>query len=131
MTATGEPAMGIVSMIGIALAEPAIRLHRSAADGAAPFRRRLRRAKPPAFLAAPPAGMVAMAACASARCRGRGTGRLGQAARLVAPACVEPLAERRKNDRAEAEAIGEAAGRPSMRFVAVESVTRQASAQSS
>jgi transposase len=46
---------------------------------------------------------------------------------LIAPIYVKPFAKRNKNDAADAEAIAEAAGRPTMRFVAVKSVEKQAS----
>ena len=47
---------------------------------------------------------------------------------LIAPAYVKPFVKRRKNDAADAEAICEAAQRPSMRFVLVKSEAQQAAA---
>jgi transposase len=38
---------------------------------------------------------------------------------LIPPAYVKPFVKRQKNDAAGAEAIAEAASRPTMRFVAV------------
>jgi len=38
--------------------------------------------------------------------------------KLIPPACVKPFVKRQKNDMADAEAIAEAAARPTMRFVA-------------
>ena len=46
--------------------------------------------------------------------------------RLIPPAYVKPFVKRRKNDLADAEAIAEAAQRPTMRFVAVKSEDSQA-----
>jgi transposase len=46
---------------------------------------------------------------------------------LIPPAYVKPFVKRQKNDMADAEAICEAAQRPTMRFVAVKSDTKQAS----
>ncbi|TIR99921.1 MAG: IS110 family transposase, partial [Mesorhizobium sp.] len=43
--------------------------------------------------------------------------RLGHEPRLIAPAYVKPFVKRQKNDVADAEAIVEAAQRPTMRFV--------------
>ena len=40
---------------------------------------------------------------------------------------MKPFVKRNKNDAADAEAIAEAASRPTMRFVAVKSVEKQAS----
>jgi transposase len=45
--------------------------------------------------------------------------------RLVPAAYVKPFVKRQKNDRADAEAIAEAASRPTMRFVAVKSMETQ------
>jgi transposase len=47
-------------------------------------------------------------------------------ARLIAPAYVKPFVKRQKNDAADAEAICEAAQRPSMRFVSVKTEEQQA-----
>ena len=85
-TATEEASVGNVSMIGIDLAEHVFQLHGSAADGTVLFRRKLRREKLLDFLAAQPACVVAMEACASAYSWGREIGRLGHEVRLVAPA---------------------------------------------
>jgi transposase len=48
--------------------------------------------------------------------------------RLIPPAYVKPFVKRQKNDAADAEAICEAAQRPTMRFVAVKSEESQAAA---
>jgi transposase len=45
---------------------------------------------------------------------------------LIAPAYVKPFIKRQKNDAADAEAICEAAQRPSMRFVPVKTEEQQA-----
>jgi len=45
---------------------------------------------------------------------------------LIPPAYVKPFVKRQKNDMADAEAICEAAQRPTMRFVAVKSAEAQA-----
>jgi transposase len=52
--------------------------------------------------------------------------RRGQLPRLVPPQYVKPYVKRGKNDRNDAEAICEAAGRPGMHFVPVKSLTQQA-----
>jgi len=46
--------------------------------------------------------------------------------RLIPPQYAKPYVKRGKNDRNDAEAICEAAGRPGMHFVPVKSVTQQA-----
>ena len=119
--------MGEVSIIGIDLAKHVFQLHGAAADGRVVFRRRVRREKLLAFFDAQPACDVVMEACRRALL-GAEIGGLGHRVRLVAPAYVKPFVKRQKNDAADAEAIVEAAQRPTMRFVAVKSAERQASA---
>src|SRR5919202_217491 len=91
------------------------------------FRKRLRRQQVLSFFAAQPRCRVAMAACGSAHYWGREIGKLGHEVRLIAPAYVKPFVKRQKNDMADAEAICEAAQRPTMRFVTVKSEAKQAS----
>ena len=55
-------------------------------------------------------------------------GALGHEVRLIAPVYVKPFVRRQKNDAADAEAISEAAVRPTMRFVAVKTEEQQARA---
>ena len=47
---------------------------------------------------------------------------------MIPPAYVKPFVKRQKNDAADAEAIAEAASRPTMRFVAVKTEEQQARA---
>lgn len=54
--------------------------------------------------------------------------KLGHSTRLIAAHYVKPFVKRQKNDAADAEAICEAAQRPTMRFVTVKSEEKQASA---
>src|SRR6202000_2438122 len=70
---------------------------------------------------------VALEACGGAHHWARQFTRLGHEVRLIPPAYVKPFAKRQKNDAIDAEAICEAAQRPSMRFVAVKSEEQQAS----
>ena len=69
-----------------------------------------------------------MEACASAHYWGREIMALGHEVRLVPPIYVKPFVKRQKNDEADAEAICEAAQRPTMRFVAVKGEEQQARA---
>src|ERR671916_1952974 len=71
---------------------------------------------------------IGMEACSSSHHWAREIGRLGHAIRLIPPAYVKPFVKRQKNDAADAEAICEAAQRPTMRFVAPKSEQTQAAA---
>ena len=69
-----------------------------------------------------------MEACATAHGWGREFEKLGHDVRLIPPVYVKPFVKRQKNDAADAEAIVEAALRPTMRFVAVKTEDQQARA---
>lgn len=114
------------TIIGIDLAKRTFQLHGAAADGTVVFRKKLSRERVLSFLAAQPAATVALEACASAHHWGREIATLGHAVRLVPPIYVKPFVKRQKNDAADAEAIAEAASRPTMRFVAVKTTEQQA-----
>src|SRR6056297_2271331 len=120
--------MNEVSIIGLDLAKNVFQAHGAGAEGSVIFRRRLSRAQLLTFLAGQPPCLVAMEACASAHHWGRAISDLGHDLRLIPPAYVKPFVKRQKNDMADAEAIAEAASRPTMRFVAVKSEAQQAAA---
>jgi transposase len=110
------------------LAKSVFQVHGADASGAVLFRKKLRRHQVLTFFAAQPSCTVAMEACASSHHWAREIGRLGHAVRLIPPAYVKPFVKRQKNDAADAEAICEAAQRPTMRFVAPKSEQAQAAA---
>ena len=117
-----------VSIIGLDLAKRRLQAHGARADGGVAFRKTLSRDKVLAFLAERPRCVVAMEACGSAHHWGRAIGALGHEVRLIAPIYVKPFVRRQKNDAADAEAICEAAVRPTMRYVAVKTEEQQARA---
>ena len=120
--------MAEATIIGIDLAKRVFQLHGAAADGSVVFRKKLSRAQLLVFLARVPACTVAMEACATAHHWGREVERLGHAVRLIPPIYVKPFIKRQKNDAADAEAIAEAASRPTMRFVVVKTEEQQSRA---
>ena len=116
------------NVIGIDLAKNTFQVHGAKADGSVAYRKKLSRAKLLGFLAARPRCVVAMEACASAHYWGREIMALGHEVRLVPPVYVKPFVKRHKNDAADAEAITEAAQRPTMHFVEVKTKGQQARA---
>ncbi len=116
-----------VSIIGLDLAKNVFQAHGARRDGSTAFRKKISRAKLLSFFDSIPRCVVAMEACASSHHWARQIGALGHEVRLIAPIYVKPFVKRNKNDAADAEAIAEAAGRPTMRFVAVKSAEKQAS----
>ena len=117
-----------VAIIGLDLAKRVFQLHGARADGSVAFRKKLPRAQVTTFLAKLPRCIVALEACATAHFWARTIGALGHDVRLVPPAYVKPFVKRQKNDAADAEAIAEAASRPTMRFVEPKTERQQARA---
>lgn len=117
-----------VTTIGLDIAKHVFHAHGADASGRAVFSKRISRSGLLAFFGRQPRCVVALEACAGAHHWGRELQRLGHDVRLIPPAYVKPFVKRQKNDATDAEAICEAAQRPSMRFVAVKSEEQQASA---
>lgn len=117
--------MSAVSTIGLDLAKNVFQFHCSDVSGTVTLRKKPRRDQVPKFFATQPACTVAMEACASSHHWGREIAKLGHQIRLIAPAYVKPFVKRQKNDAADAEAICEAAQRPTMRFVLIKTEEQQ------
>lgn len=118
--------MTSISTIGLDLAKGVFQVHGADASGAPVLKRRLRRDAVLGFFAELAPCVVAMEACASAYYWAREIARFGHETKLIAAHYVKPFVKRQKNDAADAEAICEAAQRPTMRFVAIKSAERQA-----
>jgi len=93
-----------------------------------PLRVNLRRAQLLRFFARRPRTVVALEACGGSHYWARKLSALGHEVRVVPPQYVKPYVKRGKNDRNDAEAICEAAGRPGMRFVMIKTEDQQARA---
>ena len=110
-----------VATIGIDLGKNSCSLAGLDDTGAVVLRRRFTRERLVAFLAGQPACVVAMEACCGAHHLGRVFAAQGHEVRLMSPEYVQPYVKAQKNDDRDAEAIAEAATRPTMRFVALKS----------
>lgn len=117
-----------VSIVGLDLAKRVFQVHGATSNGRVVCRRKLSRGQLQAFFAQLPPCVVAMEACATAHFWAREISALGHEVRLVPPAYVKPFVKRQKNDAADAEAIAEAASRPTMRFVEPKTPKQQARA---
>src|SRR6516225_8039169 len=102
-----EPSMGEVTTIGLDLAKHVFQVHGVDAEGGTVLRKQLRRAQVLAFFSRLPPCLVGLEACATAQ-------------------YVKAYIKRNKHDAADAEAICEAVGRPTMRFVPVKTADQQA-----
>lgn len=115
-----------ITIVGVDLAKNVFQIHAANAEGRAIVRKRLPRTRFLAFMSALAPCIVAMEACATSHYWAREVGALGHDVWLIPPIYVKPFVKRQKNDANDAEAITEAALRPSMRTVAVKSPEQQA-----
>jgi transposase len=108
-----------VAVLGIDLGKTSCSVVGLDETGRVVLRRRMRRETVIAFAAKLPACVVAMEACCGAHHMGRALAAQGHEVRLISPEYVRPYVKAQKNDDRDAEAIAEAATRPTMRFVAL------------
>jgi transposase len=118
--------MSKIKRIGLDTSKAVFTLHCVDESGKAVLRTNLRRAQMVTFFKNLAPAEIALEACASSHHWARELTALGHEVRLIPPQYVKPFVKRAKNDRNDAEAICEAAGRPGMRFVPVKTTTQQA-----
>jgi transposase len=115
-----------ISTLGLDIAKHVFQIHGVDDDGKVVVRRRIRRSEVLAFFSRQSPAVVGMEACATSHYWARELEALGHEVRLMPAQYVKPYVKRQKNDATDAEAICEAVGRPSMRFVPVKSAEQQA-----
>ena len=111
-------------MLAIDLAKQSFHVHGISADGEIVSRRVGRQGLPSLVVKLAPA-VIAMEACATAHYWGRLFMAAGHEVRLINPHFVKPFVRGSKNDAVDAEAIFDAASRPTMRFVPVKTEEQQ------
>ncbi len=114
-----------VVLCGLDIAKYIFVLHGVDKQGNTVVRKSLHRTKVLGFFAQLPACTIGIEACGGAHYWARELGKQGHEVRLINAAFVTPYRRKNKNDANDAEAICEAIGRPSMRFVAVKSEGQQ------
>ena len=115
-----------IMVLGIDLGKNSCSLAGLDENGGVVLRRRMRPDTIASFASKLPACTIAVEACCGAHHMGRLLAAQGHAVRLmspeyVGPCVVGPYVKARKNDERDAEAIAEAAMRPTMRFVELKS----------
>lgn len=110
-----------IVMIGIDLGKNSCSAAALDERGAVVLRRRMRSGSVVEFAAKHAPCTVAMEACCGAHYLGRQLLAQGHTVKLMPPEYVRPYVKAQKNDDRDAEAIAEAATRPTMRFVELKS----------
>jgi len=118
--------MSDITRIGVDTSKAVFTLHGVDATNRPVLRMNLRRGQVIPFFRKLPPTIVALEACGSSHYWAREIAALGHTVRLVPPQYVKPYVKRSKNDRIDAEAICEAAGRPGMHFVPAKTAQQQA-----
>ena len=110
-----------VAVLGIDLGKNSCSVAGLDGTGRVVLRRRLSRDGVVRLASSLPDCVVAMEACCGAHHLGRVLRDQGHEVRLMSPEYVQPYVKAQKNDERDAEAIAEAATRPTMRFVDLKS----------
>jgi transposase len=110
-----------IAVLGIDLGKNSCSMVGLDGSGKVILRRRMQRKTIVAVAAKLSPCIIAMEACCGAHHLGRVLAAQGHTIRLMSPEYVRPYVKAQKNDDRDAEAIAEAATRPTMRFVALKS----------
>ena len=114
-----------VALLSIDLAKNIFQLYGVDERGHQVLSRRVSRNKLLEAVVCLPCCRIVMEACGGAHYWARRFSAMGHCVQIIAPRFVKPFAKSKKNDRNDAEAIVEAASRPTMRYVAINSVQQQ------
>jgi transposase len=114
-----------INMLGIDIAKNTFQLHGADDNGKMILKKRLSRPELAAYIANVPSCIIVMESCGGANYWARVFQRSGHQVKLISPQFVKPFVQTNKNDANDAQAIVEAASRPSMRFVPIKQVEQQ------
>jgi transposase len=114
-----------ITTIGLDIAISVFHLYAVNKMGRFVNKKQLKRAQLLRYFARLEPCVIAMEACGGANHWARQMQALGHEVKLIAPQYVKPYVKGNKNDYNDAEAIAEAAQRPTMRFVPIKCVEQQ------
>lgn len=114
-----------ITLVAIDLAKNVFQLHGVDSRGRPVLRKQVSRSKLAAVIANIPPCRVVMEACGGSHYWARRFQAMGHEVQLIAAQYVKPFVKSQKNDRTDAEAIAEAASRPTMRYVPIKRVEQQ------
>jgi transposase len=114
-----------LNTVAVDLAKKVFHLVGSDTTGKILWRKRLSRNALTPFIAQLPPILIGIEACGGAHYWARRFREHGHEVRLMAPQFVKPFVKSNKNDMRDAEGIGEAVTRPTMRFVPIKDIDQQ------
>ena len=114
-----------IDVLGIDIAKNTFQLHGVDSAGKMILKKRLPRAKLTAYVANLPICTIVMEACGGANYWARTFTQFGHKVKLISPQFVKPFVKTNKNDANDAQAIVDAASRPTMHFVPIKQVEQQ------
>jgi len=114
-----------ITRLGIDLAKNMFQVCAVNERGHVLFNKKLKREQLPTFMANTPDCEVILEACGSSSYWAQVFTGYGHNVKLINPAYVRPFVKTNKNDAADAEALCEAAARPTMRFVQPKTAEQQ------
>jgi transposase len=121
----GGSTMRQISTLGIDPAKQVFQLHGVDAQGNSVLHKRVSRKQVLPLLAQLPSCLVGLEACGGSHYWAREITKLGHTVKLMAPQAVKPYVQGNKTDGRDAEGICEAASRPRVRAVAINSTVDQ------
>ena len=117
--------MAQITRIGIDLAKTIFQLCAVDPNGKLVYNKTVSRQKLAEHLVQTPPCEIILEACASAHYWSRVFTQMGHTVKMIHPQYVRPYVKTNKNDATDAEALCEAASRPTMRFVQGKSIAQQ------
>ncbi len=114
-----------ISMLGIDIAKNVFQLHGVDSSGKTVLKIRLSREKLLPFITKTDSCLIIMEACGSSNYWSRQFMARGHLVKLISPQYVKPFVKTNKTDANDAQAICEAASRPTMSFVLPKTIEQQ------